>query len=263
LDIPVEILSKDEIKARAPILNVEDIEIGLFCEKDGIIDANALVHAYVSLAKMSGAVVETGVRATNIVIHGGKVVGVETTRGFVSAPVVINAAGIHAREVGAWIGLDLPLANALRHIVYNVPIPIVPEDMPMLEVLNPVVIYIASRGKRPDYTIGTFPTDSFEHKPNLELMLDKHLDDLIYRVPALAMAGVESVIAGIRCATQDFFPILGPVDEISGYFNNCGWGGYGITNGPVGGVLVAECIAGKSELDISIEHFVLKRFQKN
>ncbi len=259
LGIPVKILTASEIKSMAPILNVSDIELGLYCEEDGVVDANAIVYAYSKAAKLLGAEVEEGVKAIDIIVQNAKVIGVKTTRGLIATPFVVNAAGIYAKEVGKWIGLDIPITNALRHIV--VTDLLIPEDMPLIEVLNPVQIYIGSTGGRADYTVGSFETDRFEHKPDLMLLIKTHLDDLMHRAPALAEAGIVTCTAGIRSLTPDGLPILGPVEEVSGYINDCGWGGTGISHGPAGGQVIAECIAGTSNLPVSIEPFLMKRFQ--
>src|SRR5262249_2634808 len=94
LGISYEVLNVDEIKAVAPILNVEDIGIGILCRGDGVVDAQALLQTYVKQAQVLGAQKEEGVRVTNISVRNARVVGVETTHGFVSTPIVINAAGI-------------------------------------------------------------------------------------------------------------------------------------------------------------------------
>lgn len=261
LGVPIDILTTKEIKSMAPILKADDLGIGTYCKDDGLVDAHALLQAYVRRAKSLGARISESVKVLGIKTSDSRVVGVETTDGFINSPVIVNATGIYAKQIGKLIGLDLPIQNALRHNVYTAPIASVPEGMPLIEVLNPEVIYLGSSGKRVDYTIGTFDTDSYEHKPNLDLLLERHLNDLIYRVPEVAEARIIDCTAGIRSITPDGLPILGPVDGIEGYINDCGWAGNGIMYAPIGGQLVADYIAHKKTTPINIEQFSLSRFK--
>jgi len=260
MGVSTEILTAEDIKSIAPFLNVEDIGIGRFCKEDGIVDAHALLQVYIKKARALGATVEEGVDVINIVTEHDKIVGIETTQGFISTPILINAAGIYADQVGRWAGIDIPINKRLGHIIFTEPIPSVPEDMPLLEIMNPELIYIGSSRKRVDYTVGDLDTDSFEHKPNLDLILEKHFDDLFYRASDIARAGIVNCTAGVRAATPDGIPILGPVEQVSGFINNCGLGGNGIIYSPCVGKLVAQYITGTNKMPLSIEPFLLKRF---
>jgi len=260
LGISTELLSPLEIKKIAPFLNVDDIGIGRYCADDGIVDAHALVQGYAKKARSLGAVIYEGVRVTNILQKKNRVVGVDTTAGIVSSPIVVNAAGIYAKQVAGWAGVELPLHLDLRHNVYTEKIPSIPADMPLLEILNPVVIYLGATGQRADYTVGSFPPTSFAHRPNLALLLKTHLADLEYRMPDVAQAGIIKCTAGIRAHSPDDLPILGPVKDVEGYYNNCGWDGHGVMHSPIGGQLVASCITGIEVPPIPIEPFLLNRF---
>ena len=62
-----------------------------------------------------GARVHQGVRATGIEVTGGRLAGVHTTAGFIAAPIVVNAAGPWAGEVGRWAGVDDSNSKPIPH----------------------------------------------------------------------------------------------------------------------------------------------------
>ncbi len=78
-------------------------------------------------------------------------------------------------------------------------------------------------------------------------------------IPALRQINVIRAFAGLRPYTPDGLPILGPVENISGFIMAAGHEGDGIALSPITGELIAQMIAtGKS--DISLKAFRLSRF---
>jgi sarcosine oxidase subunit beta len=262
LDIPVTMMTKEDIKEVAPILNTSDLSMGRYCKEDGVVDANALLLHYVRKGKAfsKNIIVEEGVQVNNIRTDKGKVIAVETSEGIISTPVVINAAGIYADHVGKSVGLDIPLIKKLGHNIYTEPIDSISDNMPLLEVLDVETLYIGSSGKRADYTIGSFKTDGYDHRPRLDTLLEKYHDILLYRAPALAQSGIVNCTAGVRAHTHDGLPIIGFVNNLEGYFNNCCYGSEGIIYSPIGGILLAELIAEGKTQTLSLEPFLLERF---
>src|SRR5690606_29258542 len=73
----------------------------------GWLDSNALIHRYAQSA--ASAQILLGVKDTQICVEGGKVTGVKTSYGDISAPSVIIAAGASAITIGRTAGVELPL----------------------------------------------------------------------------------------------------------------------------------------------------------
>lgn len=261
LGLSVQLLTPSEIKTYAPILNTEDISIGRYCAEDGLIDAQALIRAYIRLAKSAGAAVEEGTEAIDVIVENNQVVAVKTPSETISTPLVINAAGIYASQVGSWVGANIPIRKRLGHIVFTEPIASIPDDMPLVEVSNPELFFIGASGKHADYTIGDSDTDGFEHEPQLDLLIEQNLDALIHRSPDIANAGVIDCIAGIKAHSPDGLPILGPVEGVSGFVNCCGLGSNGVVYSPAVGELVSRYIV-HDDLPFDIAPLYLKRFEK-
>ncbi|MCB0241750.1 MAG: FAD-binding oxidoreductase, partial [Anaerolineae bacterium] len=59
-----------------------------------------------------------------------------TDAGTIATPLVINAAGPWAIEVGRWAGLDIPILNSARSILVTAPLAAVPADHPFVEDLS-------------------------------------------------------------------------------------------------------------------------------
>ncbi|MFQ5914522.1 MAG: FAD-dependent oxidoreductase, partial [Nitrospinota bacterium] len=68
--------------------------------------------------------------------------------------------------------------------------------------------------------------------------------------------------AGICDMTPDFSPIIGPVEEVRGFYLDVGWGTYGFKAGPISGKMVAECIATGKTPDL-VTPFAYSRFREN
>lgn len=203
----------------------------------------------------------------SISVKNGKITGLDTTSGFIHTPVVVNAAGIYAKQVAGWAGIELPLKNALLHVVITEPTTLISENMPVIEILNPELIYIegrtspGSRGNMAEYSAGgAEKTESFNHAPQLDQFIEKYADNLRHRMPMIFDLGIMNCYAGIRTLTPDDLPILGHVDEVEGYINDCGWGGNGISHAPVGGQLIAECILKTNKVPVKVDPFLLNRF---
>ena len=94
-------------------------------------------------------------------------------------------------------------------------------------------------------------------KPNHEEDAD---DFLSFRAPRLGKVKVEHGWAGIRALTPDQLPILGPVLEVQGFINCCGWSGYGVMHAPIAGQLIAELVADGEAQTLDIKPFLLSRF---
>src|SRR6478735_5788030 len=93
--IPIEYLeSVDEIRAIAPALS-DRIHGASYCPTDGHANPIRSVQAFGAAARRHGADIRTGVDVMGIVTAGGRITGVETSCGAVSAEIVIVAAGIY------------------------------------------------------------------------------------------------------------------------------------------------------------------------
>jgi sarcosine oxidase subunit beta len=263
LDIPADILDADQVKKAVPFMNTDDIGIGLYCEEDGIVNPHSIMYGYIEQAKKRGADVQIGVRATNIKLKNQRVIKVETNADPIWTPIVINAAGFRACEVGSWINIKIPLCNSKRHELITEPTPILDGHFPLIEVLAPEEVYIGYVGENGNQAmigIGRWTPENFSQEPELLRLMSEFGDALKYRFPDIAELRCVNKWAGIRPLSPDGIPVLGPVEGVDGYINDCCWGGDGVAHAPIGGLLLSAFITGV-ELPMNLEPFLLKRFE--
>lgn len=101
----VRILDKNEVQAVEPAVN-PGVEGALYAPTAGLISPFEAVPAIIENAVDNGVklLVETEVR--NIRISSGRVLGVETNKGFIQADIVVNAAGLHADTISHMAGVE-------------------------------------------------------------------------------------------------------------------------------------------------------------
>ena len=240
-----------------PELDLTGIEVALYTPRDGNIDAHSIMMAYAAAARRRGAAIVEGVRAVGLRMAGGRVTGVETTAGPIATPIAVNAAGFGGREVAAWAGLRLPIANLKRHIFVTGPVPAYNRLIPFTYEVD-AAWYMRREG--PGLIVGMGASPSDEEDPQVDWgFLEAVIEQSIRRAPALADAGVKGGWAGLRSVTPDDLPILGPVPHLAGYYNDCGWGGHGVMHAPAAGEALAETIV-RGRAAVNLGPFKVERF---
>jgi len=258
LGIRSTLVDREEISRLTPGLNLEDIELGLYNPDEGNVDPHSIMMAYARQARCQGVEFLEGVRATGLQIDDDRVLGVHTADGTIATRCVVNAAGFGARQVAAWAGLDLPITNLKRHIFFTQPVPIYHRLIPFTYEVE-VAWYMRREG--PGMLVGMGAVESDEEDPQVDwAFLDVIGEHSMHRAPALAEARIQSGWAGLRPVTPDEEPILGPVPHLSGYFNDCGWGGHGIMHAPAAGMALAEWIVDGTPVSVDIRPFGVERF---
>jgi sarcosine oxidase subunit beta len=253
-----QILDAEGITRIAPVINTDDLVLGVYGPEDGIIEAQSIMLGYQKGARRHGADIRQGVAATGIVVENGRVAAVETPDGPIHTGWVVNAAGADAADVARWAGIDLPLDNRARSVYVTGPFPQIPDDTPFVYD-EAAGWYYRKEGPGVLIGMGKEKDKPASERVNRDL-LPAVIDVAMHRVPVLAEASIASGWTGIRPLTPDGRPILGPVDGVAGYLNDAGWGGEGVMHAPAGGQLIAELICDGETSTFPIEPFLLARF---
>ena len=261
LGIESELLDPGAISELTPGLRLEDIEVGLYSSSEGCLEPHSIMMAYAHHARQRGVRLLEGVEVTGLEIEGARVVGVQTSTGPVATGCVVNAAGFRARAVAAWAGMDLPITNLKRHIFCTGPVATYADSIPFTyEVELPWYM----RREGPGLLIGMGNAETREEDPKVDWsFLDEVIDHSLHRAPALIDAGIQSGWAGLRPITPDDDPILGPAPHLTGFYNDCGWGGHGIMHAPAGGQILAEWIIDGEPQWLETRHFRADRFESS
>ena len=73
-------------------------------------------------ARQMGARVIRRNRATGLAPKANGEWLVHTEKGDIACQILVNAGGAYARQIGQWVGLDLPIANLLHHYLITEPV---------------------------------------------------------------------------------------------------------------------------------------------
>jgi len=261
LGVETQWLGPDEIARMVPLLNMDGILAGTIHPGDGLADPNGVVQGYASGARRQGAKLLTGVQVTGIRVESGRVRGVITDQGEVATPVVVNAAGPWAGEVGKMAGVDIPIVPVRRQIVVTGPMPEIPPDFPfVIEFAKSLYFHREGPGiltgmSNPDEIV------SFDQSldQNWELV---HMEAAMKRLPILEKAGLASHWAGLYENSPDAHPILGRIPEVEGFYCVGGFSGHGFQHGPACGLLLAEEILDGKAHTLDISQLDLARFSE-
>jgi sarcosine oxidase subunit beta len=190
-----------------------------------------------------------------------RITGVMTTRGFVSTPIVVNAAGLWAAEVARLAGAELPVEPLRRQLVPTEPFDGLPKRFPMIIDMS-TGFHFRREGKGillawndPEETPG-FKTD---FDPGF---VEKILTRAADRVPSLVEAEVNPrrAWAGLYEMTPDHHAIIGPAPDVAGLYFVNGFSGHGVMHSPASGRITADLILnGCSDL-INTAQLNIQRF---
>jgi sarcosine oxidase subunit beta len=260
LNVPVEVLNPDEIRRRWPYLNCDDIIGGTFGPEDGYADPYLAAMGFAAAARKLGVRIEELTRVTAIRLSGDRVLGVETTRGPVSASAVVNAAGPLAAGVAAMVGLDLPVSPGRRQAFMTQPFDLLPRPVPMI-IDQDALFYL--RGAAPNIILGMSNLDepsSFNLNVDREFM-ETVVEAAVHRVPILEKAKMLKGWAGLYEITPDDNPIIGEAPSLRGFFCAVGFSGHGFQHGPAVGRILSELIS-RGRTDFDLTPFSFDRFKK-
>lgn len=255
--IPSELLSPKEIQHRWPYLRVDDLRGGAFCARDGYAGPYEALSGFARGARKGGVKIFEGIEVTQILRDGNRVAGVRTPRGDISSPIVINAAGPHAGEVGKMAGVEVPVQPYRRQLFFTGPFPHIPDPIPLVIDFHRAW-YFRREGAG---LLISGPKDNF---PSFNLNVDydamvEAAENSIYRVPVLEKAAIDRGWAGSYEISPDNHAILGEFPGLKGFFLANGFSGHGFQHSPAVGRVMAELILGeKPSIDISslsIERF--------
>jgi glycerol-3-phosphate dehydrogenase len=102
----VRIVYRDELKALEPNINPNALG-AVYAPTAGTVSPMEAVVAIAENAVENGVKLLTETEVTGIRVSGGRVMGVETNRGFIEADIVINAAGLYADKISHRAGVEL------------------------------------------------------------------------------------------------------------------------------------------------------------
>jgi sarcosine oxidase subunit beta len=257
-----EVIDTAEVARLVPALDTSSavrypILGALYHPPGGIIRHDAVVWGYARAADALGVHLHQQTEVTGIDVDAGsRVTGVRTSRGAISAPVVVNSTAGWSSTVSDLAGVRTPVQTFPLQAAVSEPV------RPFLHavVVSGTLHVYVSQTDRGELVFGASvdPFTSYSMRGSLEFAegLAAHVLELM---PALSKMRVLRQWAGLCDMTPDFSPIMGTT-PVEGFYLDVGWGTYGFKAGPVSGEAMAEAIATRATPEI-IAAFGLDRFE--
>jgi sarcosine oxidase subunit beta len=253
--VTVDWLEPIEAVRHAPGISEKGVLAATFCSQDGIADPNGVTMGLARAAQERGVEIVRATEVIGIALHNGRVQKVRTSGGDIATPIVVNAAGPWASQIGRMAGIDVPVQPERRHIFIAQP----ESGGGWDDTLH--------RGRLPSNRIMVIDFEStfYFHREGAGLLfgmgdpdeqagfdttvrwdfLPKVIEVAMRRLPALAHAAVSHAWAGLYEMTPDHNPIIGPSSEVDGFFTIAGFSGHGFQHSPAAGRILADLITGR------------------
>jgi sarcosine oxidase subunit beta len=237
------LLDREGVRKHLPYLDFDNIRFpvygGLLHPRGGTARHDAVAWGYARGADQRGVDLIQNCEVTGIDIEGGRVTGVQTTRGAIRAKKVGIVVAGRSGQVAAMAGMRLPIES---HILQAF----------VTEGLKPVIDHVVSFGMGHFYISQSdkgglvFGGDldfyaSYAARGNLP-MAEHVMDAAMTLMPMIGKAKVLRSWGGIMDMTPDGSPIIDKT-HIDGLYIDCGWCYGGFKAVPGSGFSFAHLIA--------------------
>lgn len=257
----MELLGPDEAAELYPLLSTGGLVGAAFIAGDGHVDPYSLTHAYAQGLRRGGGSVFQGVRVTDLVRDRNRITQVITDHGNIDVEVVVNAAGLWARQVGWMAGVNLPAAVLQHQFVVTDKSEKIPDDLPTLRdpdggfYAKPEPGALAIGG----WERWTPPVNPIEGLgwDKEQYLFDGDVDRLgeiyepaIHRIPLLEELGLRTVVNGPIPISPDGEPLMGLSPGLDNFYVAAGFTSGIAASGGVGMAMAGWILAGDPGLDL-------------
>ena len=227
---PLEIIDRKRIAELHPLAVLDGLLGGIYEPDDGHVDPSLATNAMAKVAQRHGAVIQRYNPVHAIRRDNGRWV-VETKNGTLSALHIVNAAGTWGFEVGRMMGVNVPSVPVLHQYLVTDTVPAIAarqqQGAPELPIIRDPEESWYCRQERDGFILGPYEKQAQVWSPDgvppefgAELMapdldrVEHIIEAAMARVPALATAGVKTVVNGPITFTPDANPLVGPAHGV-------------------------------------------------
>ena len=261
LGVDSELVGREELARLVPLLNMSDevrhpVLGALYHPPGALARHDAVAWGYAGRAQELGVEIHQETEVTGIAVDGGRVTGLETSRGPIACGKALQAVAGLSGQVARLAGFTLPIRTVPLQACVS---------LPLKPFLDPIIVsgslhvYI-SQSDRGELVMGgaTDPYPRYQTSSTLDFMegLMAHILELF---PFMADIPVLRQWAGMTDMTPDFAPVMGET-PVENYYIDSGWGTWGFKATPVCGRRMAELIA-TGRVPALIRPFHLDRFR--
>ncbi|MQA26143.1 MAG: FAD-dependent oxidoreductase [Micromonosporaceae bacterium] len=254
LGVPSRMISVSEAKRMSPLIETDGLLAAAYSPKDGHCTPESVVLGYATAARRHGARLVVNCEATGVETDGSRIVAVDTDGGRIETDAVVCAAGAWSRQIGEWVGVDLPVTPLRRQVLVTEPMPDLAPDTPFtIDFGASFYFHREGRGlllgmSDPDEAPGFKLTRTDSWLPGLG-------EAMARRAPGLLDVGVASGWAGLYELTPDHNALIGEARGVSRFLYATGFSGHGFMMGPAAGEVMRDLYLGvRPFVDISGLH---------
>ena len=264
--ISIELLEPAALAELLPYADLEGVAGGSWEPKAGYADGRLTAESFARAARALGADVREGVRVDSVVATHGRVAGVETSEGTISAPVVVVAASTGGQALMASAGFEFPVTFEREWICFF--------RRPWeARAPHPAGVDLLLHGHfRPDggratlFGGETAPDNvvvdpaQYERRAS-DAELETAMAALTRRFPVMATAVALGGYGCVDDVTPDWMPYLGPVEGCNGLIAAYGMSSHFFKHAPIVGRSIAEWISTGSSSIVDLAFFRPERFR--
>ena len=256
-----QMLTFDEVKRLVPILqNAPNARLpvlaGVYQRRSAIARHDAVAWGFARTADAGGVDIIQNCEVIGVLREGGRVAGVETSRGVIRTKKVGVAVAGHASVVAKMAGMRLPIETQPLQAFASEPI------KPILNVVVTCGGYGAylSQSDKGELVVGgaADPYPSYGQRGTLPVT-ESVVGGMVEIFPILRRVKMLRQWAGMIDISYDNSPIISKT-PLDGFYIDVGWGSGGFKATPVSGKMFAHLIANDEPHDL-IRAFNFNRFE--
>ena len=262
--VPTEWIGPGKVKEICPIIELNGPRYpvlgGLWQARGGTARHDAVAWGYARACSDMGMDIIQKCEVTNVRTEGGKVVGVDTTKGAIDCDKLGGVVAGHSSVLAEMAGFRLPMESVALQALVSEPIK---PAMDIVVMANTVHGYL-SQSDKGEMVIGG-GTDAYNNYTQRGSFhhAEETVRALIETFPMLSRLKMLRQWGGIVDVTGDRSPMLTKT-PVGGMFMNCGWGTGGFKAIPGSGWAFAETLAkgepGELAAPFGMERFIEGRF---
>jgi sarcosine oxidase, subunit beta len=258
IGVPSRMLEVAEARSLSPLISADGLLAAAYSPTDGHCTPESVVAGYAGAARRAGARLVRDCAVTAIGSSGGVVREVVTEKGTIATETVVCSAGAWSADVGAMVGVDLPVEPLRRQIVTT-------EAVPGLDPCTPFTIdfsssfYFHGEGQGlllgmsdPNETPGFTSSTSDDWLVGLGQAVER-------RAPALRDVGIAAGWAGLYEMTPDHNALVGEAEGLSRFLYATGFSGHGFLMGPAIGEVMRDLYLGRPPV-VDVSSLTAARF---
>lgn len=231
---------------------------------------SAIPLAFIEAMRNLGGEALDNAPVTDIVMRDGVVEAVETARGRIETPIVIDAAGAWTRAIGELVGRVIPLWPVRHQLCITEPLAEAEPHHPAVRVMD-AKVYVRPAGG--GLMLGAYEPDPLVLDPRerpSDFQLDQMQVDMrplevtmrsvASELPVFQRAGIAELRGGLPTMTPDGHFLIDHMPGVTGFYVVSGCNVGGLTTSPAIGDDLAGWILDGGDRPATLEPFRLDRF---